>query len=202
MIPAAALGFILYGKDARGVDLTNPAVQRALNFTNPLPRAISPSGMGHYGRGHDVRVPVDYATAVTRRWPGAFGAAAPSAGGCGAHSHTNPVTQKCDCDPGYEWENYDDPSNYNCKPAVCKLANESQSPVTKNCACNPGFHYSPDGNACLPGPSRPFPDCKDASGKKLSGCVMGYSVSQYAPWAIGGAFAGIVLAAIAMSVVR
>ncbi len=184
MLSSDALGFILYGK--QGVDLTNPAVQRALNFTNPLPKAISPSGMGHYGRdkilpvdygvpigrggwpgafGHDRVLPVDYGMAITRQWPGPLGAAAP------------PASKDC-------------------------FANEAVSPVHGTCVCVPGYKYNADYTACIPGAPDNFPNCVDASGKKLPGCFKGYSISQYAPWVIGGAFGGIVLAAIAMAVVR
>ena len=148
MLSSDALGFVIYGRE------------RALNYTNPLPKALMKS-MGSYDR----IVPVDFARAITRVWPGAVGA----------------VDRQ--------------------KPSDC-MPNEAVSPVHGDCVCAPGFKYNADYSACIPGATRNFPDCKDATGKKLPGCFMGYSVSQYAPFVVGGAFAGVLLAAIAMSVVR
>lgn len=152
---------------------TSPAAARALNFSHLA--------------GHDVLLPVDYAQRITKQWPGGVG-------GLGHDmlvpvDYAQPITRHW---PGGIGETAAD-----CKP------HSAFSPFYKECDCLPGYKWNgPDFSACVPGTYKSFPDCKDAAGKKIPGCIMGYEIPKYAPFVAGGAFLGVILTAIVMAVAR
>lgn len=98
---------------------------------------------------------------------------------CGAHSARNPADQECYCEPGF-----DSPTGANCKPvdlnAPCDWTGQQRSPIDQKCTCPPGYAIdpSPTGTGCIP--MRWFPNCKDALGRAVPGCLFGYPLREVA----------------------
>lgn len=114
---------------------------------------------------------------------------------CGQNSKRNPTTKNCMCLPGFDWVDKSNPDNMDCKPSVCG-ANEARSSIDKDCHCVPGFRADAANMCTETGLPRWFPECKDADGKSVSGCIAGFSPKAMAPWILGGAVVGLVLGAV------
>lgn len=64
-------------------------------------------------------------------------------------SHSEMVAGGCKCDAGYQWEDPDDPDNYECEPIPPKpdsgQCDEPNShPVTNGCQCDDGYNWCSD----------------------------------------------------------
>lgn len=120
-----------------------------------------------------------------------------TASDCGPNSSYNPTDDACLCNAGFEDNpNFLSNPKVGCHPIRMTPCPPGQfrDPLDKVCVCPPGTIENPDPTRsdCISSPSW-FPECKDAMGNRIPGCLFGMSQKAVLLSAAGGAAIGIVL---------
>ena len=120
-----------------------------------------------------------------------------SAKPCGKNGFRSELDGDCYCNIGHDWTHPDDDDDYDCSPVTsCPPAEGRRlSPVSKECQCPPGMSVNrqPDRFDCVPNPGGWFPDCVDAHGRRIEGCLLGRPTHEIVKPVLVGLAAGTVL---------
>jgi hypothetical protein len=122
---------------------------------------------------------------------------------CGPNTTFNPVDNECVCNIGFTSQG----ATSGCIPINIKEScppgeNQFRSPIDRRCGCPPGHDWNPDPSRTECIPIKWFPDCKDIHGNKIPNCIFGMRMTDVAPFAIGGAVAGLAVGVLFSALLR